>query len=591
MEPSEADAMIKKTPPVEEDHGEDNRNVSLPSCASSTFASAVATFFIGLLFGAAGGLLLGTTAVVVVQSLELLADNRLLMDQLENYTHDPKFTNFLSKQENEHLQSKTYIQMGHIHISLFALLFGLFSSIISLPIGIFIGFSTSALVIKVNGEAAMGKALTLAGTVCLSSVTAIGYALGLAFESFLSITLNGRLFIWFHILAMAVIGALAALAMVLSINQFKLSNYLLKLKDWLLTPIAAFPIFDNWRLILANTLFCIYLSLKNLLNSLLPNQATVTIPLMLIIATAFNMAGQPIITLQLPTSTNSSSILPEAIFIGILTSQLLTVTVGMSLFLLWHKSGAGRICVTTAGSGAAVLSIIKLALPALGPGPAIGAVMGVTGAVGVSLSAAATATDRYGKLIDGYGLVGRLGVAVGAGVGAFLTSCAHSGLSGVFMGLCAATIPVGLYLKQVFFFLLHKCQSPQRICEMSIFLYLFCRLIFVIVYTFTHKSLCPFTRRVQSVTFLLLCVSIIPVGFCLQCLNSRFYLIVMVLASWALLIPLDTSIYDLVFDVDLIGAFYGPAVMYPSLLFVTVMMTSSLSFMKYRGAAIAGVIM
>ncbi|KAG7520756.1 hypothetical protein JOB18_035796 [Solea senegalensis] len=590
MEPSEADALIHKTPPVEEDHGEDNRNVSLPSCASSTFASAVATFFIGLFYGAAGGLLLGTTAVVVAQSLELLADSRLLMDQLENYIHDPNSTNFLSKQENEHFKrSNTYIQMGHIHISLFALLFGLFSSIISLPIGIFIGFSTYALVIKVNGEAAIGKALTLAGTVCLSSVTAIGFTLGLAFESFLSFTLNVRLFIWFHILAMAVIGALAALAMVLSINQFKLSHSLLKLKDWLLTPIAAFPIFDNWRFILANTLFSIYLNLKNLQEAFLPKQATVTIPLMLIIATAFNMAGQPIITLQLPTSTNSSSVTSEAIFIGILTSQLLTVTVGMSLFLSWHRSGAGRICATAAGSGAAVLSIIKWALPALGPGASIGAVMGVTGAVGVSLSAAATATDHYGKLIDRYGLVGRLGVVMGAGVGAFLTSCAHSGLSGVFMGLCAATIPVGPYLKQVFFFLLRKC--PQRICEMSIFLYLYCRLIFVIVYTFTHKSLCPFTRRVQSVTFLLLCVSIIPVGFCLQCLHSRFYLTVMVLASWALLIPLDTSIYDLVFDVDLIEAFYGPAVIYPSLLFVTVMMTSSLSFMKYRGAAIAGVIM
>lgn len=82
----------------------------------------------------------------------------------------------------------------------------------------------------------------------------------------------------------------------------------------------------------------------------------------------------------------------------------------------------------------------------LGPGPSIGAVVSVAGAVGVSLSAAGAATDRYGKVADNYGWVGRLGVTVGAAVGTFLASCAHGGLSKMFVTLCAAVISGGPYL-------------------------------------------------------------------------------------------------------------------------------------------------
>ncbi|KAK2899664.1 hypothetical protein Q8A73_012793 [Channa argus] len=62
------------------------RNPQLPSCFSTDLASVIATFCIGMVLGALGGLLLGTTAVVLIQSLELLDKNTMLVDQLLNYT-------------------------------------------------------------------------------------------------------------------------------------------------------------------------------------------------------------------------------------------------------------------------------------------------------------------------------------------------------------------------------------------------------------------------------------------------------------------------------------------------------------------------
>lgn len=170
---------------------------------------------------------------------------------------------------------------------------------------------------------------------------------------------------------------------------------------------------------------------------------TAPVPLMLIISDVYKNERQQIVSLQSPTSTTISSVVSEAIFVGVLAPLLWSVTVGMSLFVSWQRGGAGKICATAAGSGAAVLGVIELALHVLGPGPTIGALMGVAGAVGVSLSAAGAATDQYGQVVDHYGFVGRLGVTVGAAVGAFLSSCAHSGLSGIFMALCAAVIPAG----------------------------------------------------------------------------------------------------------------------------------------------------
>ncbi|CAK6955116.1 uncharacterized protein LOC121199884 isoform X5 [Scomber scombrus] len=129
----------------------------------------------------------------------------------------------------------------------------------------------------------------------------------------------------------------------------------------------------------------------------------------------------------------AASTVTVAEFITVFTSQLLMVQIGMSLFVSWQRGGAGKICFAAAASGTAVLRLIPAALPMLGAAPSIGALMGVAGAVGVSVAAA-------GAAVDCYGWGGRLGVAVGAAVGGFATSCTHSGLSGVFIGLCAAII-------------------------------------------------------------------------------------------------------------------------------------------------------
>lgn len=72
--------------------------------------------------------------------------------------------------------------------------------------------------------------------------------------------------------------------------------------------------------------------------------------------------------------------------------------------------------IKSAGTGLAVLGVIELALPFLGPVPTIGALMGVAGAAGVSLSAAGALTDQYGEVV---GRCGYVGVTVGATAGAF----------------------------------------------------------------------------------------------------------------------------------------------------------------------------
>lgn len=76
---------------------------------SSGLASVISIFSIGLVSGAAGGLLLGATAVVVLQSLELLDDNRLLMDQLEKYIMDGYYF-------------KIRVEVHNIQISIFAVI-------------------------------------------------------------------------------------------------------------------------------------------------------------------------------------------------------------------------------------------------------------------------------------------------------------------------------------------------------------------------------------------------------------------------------------------------------------------------------------
>ncbi|XP_036961549.1 uncharacterized protein LOC119023592 [Acanthopagrus latus] len=186
-------------PPVEEDNRRVNRPNTLPAFVTSGLMSVVSRFCIGLVSGAAGGLLLGTTAVVLLQSLERLADNSTLINQLEKYLTD----DYHLEQRAKHIlpwESKD--QVHDIHISIFAEMFGVCCSALSLPLGACVGLSAYSLEINRKGEAARGRALAVAGPVCLLVVTVTGGLLGFFFESFLSMTLIVSILLWLFISAL-----------------------------------------------------------------------------------------------------------------------------------------------------------------------------------------------------------------------------------------------------------------------------------------------------------------------------------------------------------------------------------------------------
>ena len=382
--------------------------------------------------GAAGGLLLGATAVVLLQSLELLADNKLLMDTLEKHIMDDYYLEML-------------IQVPDIQISIFSVMSGILSSTLSSAVGVCMGSGAYSLVIQRKGEAEMGKALSSAGLACLMGVTATGYHLGHALQHYLSMTSNANIFVWLFISAMV---AYAFLIVILCLS----SNMQALLGGMVVTSFAAsltllISLLLRVRLVLVAVVAYLILAVKELKESNPLKLTTAPVPLMLIISDVYSIAGQRIAVLQSPTSTTTSSVVVEAIFVGVLASLMWTVTVGMSLFVQWQKGGARRICATAAATGSAALGAIKLGLPVLGPGPTIGALMGVAGAAGVSLAAAGAATDQHRPEEDQHGLAGRFGVTVGAAAGALLSSYTHRGLSGMFVALCAAVVPAGDFLK------------------------------------------------------------------------------------------------------------------------------------------------
>lgn len=100
-------------------------------------ASVISIFGIELLSGAAGGLLLGATAVVMIQALELLLEDKFLMEQLEKYIVDSYY--FAIK-----------IEVNGLQISLFSGIFGVFSSALSFTFGLYLGLSTYSLVIYIS---------------------------------------------------------------------------------------------------------------------------------------------------------------------------------------------------------------------------------------------------------------------------------------------------------------------------------------------------------------------------------------------------------------------------------------------------------
>lgn len=132
----------------------------------SGLASLTSIFSIGLVSGATGGLLLG---VIVLQSLEFLADNRRLKEQLQKCLTGNVFFYYV---ENNNW-------VYDIKITIFAEICGIFSLILSLAVGICIGLFTYSQVIKKLSEAIKKKVLDLAGTLCLMGVAATAYLLGL----------------------------------------------------------------------------------------------------------------------------------------------------------------------------------------------------------------------------------------------------------------------------------------------------------------------------------------------------------------------------------------------------------------------------
>ncbi|XP_026200276.1 uncharacterized protein LOC113151579 [Anabas testudineus] len=457
-----------------------NRGPRLLSCFSG-LASLISTLLIGLLSGAVGGLLLGAMAVVVLQSLELLDENKLLMEKLENHI----------TVKGRHVESATGHNISHrtcndrqinFGVSVLAEVFGIVSSTLSLAVGVSTGVSVYSLVIKRYSKAVMGKVVVLAGTVCFMGVTVSGSVLGLTLEYLLSLVFKLDFLTWIHAsMYFIALSFVNLLLLNLVYNFFQLSkSHLIPFTILILTPGATYTmifiaLFFKTKLILLVALIPTICGLYRLKNTFDIQLTTTPVPLMLIVTEIFNIANLPIVASQSPASTNTISSVHEGIFVGLLTCQLFTVVIGMSLFASWQKGDPDKICAGAAGLGAAVLAAVKVSLPVLGPGPTLGALIGVAGAVGVCLSAAGAATDHYGQEVDHYGLVGRLGVIVGAATGALLSSCSHSGLSGVFMGLCAALVPAGLYVKLLLLFVYRRCTwlNVKLILFLIIFIFLF----------------------------------------------------------------------------------------------------------------------
>ncbi|KAM3617712.1 uncharacterized protein V6R79_010159 [Siganus canaliculatus] len=433
------DQLNHQVLPATEDRNRVDRVFRLPSCVTSRWASLTSLFFIGLESGAAGGLLLGTTAVIVLQSLELLAENRGLLDQLEKSLIQDRI---LERKLNESLSWEN----NGIRISIFAEIFGILTSSVSLFVGVFIGLSTYALVMEVKSEAVMENALAVAGSVCLTAVTATGCILGLTLETFLSFTLNINLLLWFFISLSPFLFPFIKGHWSRCIPHMLDQVIFQLLIIWSTSTVACITFrlsfFSKTRFTLVAVFIPFILAVKSYFLKL----PVFIVPYLLNIYDIFYTAEWPVITLQSPAPINTSCVL-EAIFVGVLTSLWWSVTVGLLLFEYWQRCGEGRICVTAAALGSAVLAVIKLSLPVLGPGPTIGSLMGVAAAAGVSLSAAGAAADQYGAAVGDYGFVGRMGVTVGAAAGAFLSSSGHSGLSGTFMALCTAVVPAGEFLK------------------------------------------------------------------------------------------------------------------------------------------------
>lgn len=209
---------------------------------------------------------------------------------------------------------------------------------------------------------------------------------------------------------------------------------------------------------------------------------SVPVPLMLVIGDVFSMVKRPVLILQTATSANTNSEVLEGLFVGLWTSQLLAMSVATSFINSRRAGGTKIICAGALASGSALLTIIMGALPVLGPGPSLGALMGVAGAAGVALSAAGAEADSCGP-------AGKVGAMLGAGVGAALGSRFHGGLSWTFIALSAAVIPGADYLKLILRWLQQYRIFAWLSWIVSFLIAVLCYCYFALVFFFSISSL------------------------------------------------------------------------------------------------------
>lgn len=383
----------------------------------------VSTFFVGLVSAAAGGLLLGRTAVVLLASLELLVTNTSVMDNPENYVANP--IDILEKPRELSSQRTSHSHVNNIFMSLFMGDFRVWTSCFSLAVGYYVGSSMYGLVIKRYSKTAVEKAPTLAGPVCLMGVTTTGYMLGFASEVFVSIDFTlTSIFDGFRV------GfGLFYLNVLFKKSHLLMPKFLLPFTSSVVVFIV-FMIFQTYVTLFLSLILA--LSISYYLSKLSDSKvAYLSLSLMLIVTGGFNLQSKPI-----AERSNSNGALIPWLFIWVLTLQLLMVHVGKLAYVLWQKGGAVKIGASSAALGGAVLMVIDSVRHVTGPGPTIGALTGVAGAAGVSLAAAEAVTQTFGG--GERVALGKLGEIVGAAGGAFFFSFPHSRLLGVFMSLCAA---------------------------------------------------------------------------------------------------------------------------------------------------------
>lgn len=362
--------------------------------------------------------------MVLLTSLELLVNNTSIMDNL-----DKCFANLMKVLQKPGEFSSERISSDH-EFNIFTSLFSVWTSCLALAVGYYVGSSTYKLIIKKYGETAIEKAVTLAGPVCLIGVTTAGYILGFAVETFLSIdfTLNtifDGFFVGF---------SLFFLIKIFKKRHLLLPNFLPPFTGSAVVLIVFLIIF------LFQTKMTLCISLTAPLGIFYymskPSVSKITflsMSVMWIVIVGFYVRPNPIAELPL---SNSISAVIRCLFIWVLALQMLMVELGKLTFISWENEGAVKIYASSAALGSMVLMVVGSVQHVLGPGPTIGALVGVAGAAGVSLAAAEAATQKFG---DGKRFPpGKLGGMLGLAGGAFYSSSSHSGLLGVFMGVCTA---------------------------------------------------------------------------------------------------------------------------------------------------------